>query len=175
VSTQTAIFAAGCFWQVEAAVRGIDGVVATTVGYTGGTVEHPSYRQVCSGRTGHAEAVRVEYDPAQVSYDDLLEVFWAIHDPTTRNRQGWDVGTQYRSAIFFDGGEQEVAAHRSLTNAQARFRRPVVTEIVQASEFWPAEDYHQRYLEKKGRSTCAVTVRDPVEAPAGWRGILRRS
>ena len=128
MSTETAIFAAGCFWQVVAAVRGIDGVVATTVGYTGGTVEHPSYRQVCSGRTGHAEAVRVEYDPAQVSYDDLLEVFWAIHDPTTRNRQGWDVGTQYRSAIFFDGGEQEVAAHRSLTNAQARFRRPAVTE-----------------------------------------------
>jgi peptide-methionine (S)-S-oxide reductase len=174
VTTETAIFAAGCFWQVEAEFRGVDGVVATTVGYTGGTAENPSYRQVCGGRTGHAEAVRVEYDPNTVSYDDLLEVFWAIHDPTTRNRQGWDVGTQYRSAIFVEGSDQEIAAHRSLANVQARFRKPIVTEITAASTFWPAEEHHQRYLEKKGRTTCAVSVRDPVEVPSGWRGVLRR-
>ena len=155
-----ATFAAGCFWGVEAAFRKVDGVVRTAVGYTGGTVEHPSYRQVCTGRTGHAEAVQVEYDPAQVSYDDLLEVFWSNHDPTTRDRQGWDVGTQYRSAIFFEGAEQEVAARRSLARAQERFRRPIVTEITPASAFWPAEEYHQRYLEKKGAASCAITVVD---------------
>ncbi len=146
------IFAAGCFWGIEAAFRRVDGVVSTAVGYTGGELDNPSYEDVCSGRTGHAEAVRVEFDPAKVSYDQLLDLFWQIHDPTTLDRQGPDVGTQYRSAIFFDGPDQETAARASMARqAQSgRFPKPIVTEIVPAGTFWRAEDYHQQYFEKRG-------------------------
>lgn len=156
--TETATFAAGCFWGVEAAFRQVPGVVSTTVGYTGGTRDDPSYRQVCTGRTGHAEAVQVVYDPERVSYDDLLVVFWDNHDPTTPNRQGPDVGTQYRSAVFVHDDEQRASAtgSRDELDASRRFRRPIVTEIAAASTFWPAEDYHQQYLEKRGLSTCRI-------------------
>jgi peptide-methionine (S)-S-oxide reductase len=156
--TERATFAAGCFWGVEAEFRKIEGVVATTVGYTGGTVANPSYELVCTDTTNHAEAVLVEYDPGQVSYEQLLEVFWTNHDPTQVDRQGPDVGRQYRSAVYFHGPEQEVAANRSKAEAQSRFPRPIATEIVPAAEFYPAEDYHQRYLEKRGMASCAVTV-----------------
>jgi len=173
--TETAIFAAGCFWGVEAEFRRADGVTATRVGYTGGHTEHPTYRQVCGRRTGHAEAVEVSFDPALVSYDELLERFWACHDPTTRNRQGFDVGSQYRSAIFFRSPEQEAAARRSRDAQQAALeaergrgllgrRRRVVTEIAPATTFWPAEEHHQRYLEKRGQATCAVALRTPAPA-----------
>jgi len=151
---ETALFAAGCFWGVEAAFRATPGVTATAVGYSGGSTEAPTYRQVCSGRTGHAETVRVEYDPVQVTYDQLLEVFWEAHDPTTLNRQGPDVGTQYRSAIFVDGPAQEAAATASRERHQATLRRPIVTEITPASTFWCAEEYHQQYLEKRGAAHC---------------------
>jgi peptide-methionine (S)-S-oxide reductase len=156
--TATATFAAGCFWGVEAAFRQVPGVVSTSVGYTGGSRDTPSYRQVCTGRTGHAEAVQVVYDPQRVSYDDLLAVFWDNHDPTTPNRQGPDIGTQYRSAVFVHDDEQRAAATRSREelDASGRFRRPIVTEITPASAFWPAEDYHQQYLEKRGLSTCRI-------------------
>jgi peptide-methionine (S)-S-oxide reductase len=157
---ERATFAAGCFWQVEAGFRQIPGVKTTTVGYTGGTAEAPSYEQVCSHTTGHAEAVQVEFDPDQVSYDDLLRAFWQMHDPTQLNRQGPDIGDQYRSAIFFHTLEQEAAAKESKEAAQADFRRPIVTEITEAVRFWPAEDYHQRYLEKRGLASCAITVTD---------------
>jgi peptide-methionine (S)-S-oxide reductase len=151
-----ATFAAGCFWGVEAAFRQVQGVTATSVGYTGGSLERPSYEDVCTGRTGHAEAVEVEFDPARVSYEELLETFWQNHDPTTLNRQGPDVGSQYRSAIFFHGPEQEAAAIASRDRIQAKSSKPVVTEITPASEFYPAEEYHQRYLEKRGLATCAI-------------------
>jgi peptide-methionine (S)-S-oxide reductase len=156
--TEQATFAAGCFWGVEAEFRQIPGVIATTVGYTGGRGERPTYEQVCSHTTGHAEAVLVEFDPAQVSYDELLDAFWRLHDPTQLNRQGPDVGDQYRSAIFFHSPEQEAAAKASRQAAQERFSKPIVTEITEAPEFWPAEDYHQRYLEKRGLASCAITV-----------------
>ena len=151
-----ATFAAGCFWGVEAAFRQLKGVTATTVGYIGGDKSDPTYHDVCTGRTGHAEAVQVEYDPSQVSYDDLLRVFWENHDPTTLNRQGPDVGTQYRSAIFFHTPEQEAAAKASkeALAKSGRFKRPIVTEIQPAPEFWQAEDYHQQYLEKRGQAHC---------------------
>ena len=151
-----ATFAAGCFWGVEAAFRQMKGVTSTAVGYIGGTLHDPTYHDVCSGRTGHAEAVQVEYDPSQVSYDDLLRVFWENHDPTTLNRQGPDVGTQYRSAIFFHTPEQEAAAKASkdALAKSGRFKRPIVTEIQPAPEFWQAEDYHQQYLEKRGQAHC---------------------
>lgn len=154
--TEKALFAAGCFWGVEAAFRRVDGVVATTVGYSGGTTQSPTYEQVCSGRTGHAEAVEVIYDPSRVTYDELLEVFWESHDPTTLNRQGPDVGEQYRSAIFYLNPRQETAARESkeTLNAGGRFKRPIVTEVTAASTFWPAEDYHQQYFEKRGISHC---------------------
>ena len=148
----TATFGAGCFWGVEAAFRRVEGVTDVTVGYSGGETEHPSYEQVCSGRTGHAEAVRVEFDPQRVGYEDLLEVFWSIHDPTQRNRQGPDVGTQYRSAIFIHDAEQEAAARESLQRAQSRHSQPIATEIEAAGAFYPAEEYHQRFLEKRGRA-----------------------
>jgi peptide-methionine (S)-S-oxide reductase len=155
---ETATFAAGCFWGIEAAFREIPGVAETEVGYTGGTTERPTYKQVCGGRTGHAEAVRVAFDPARVSYDQLLEVFWRAHDPTQVDRQGPDIGTQYRSAIFTHSPEQEAAATVS-RDAQARSRsrsRPIATEIVPAAPFWRAEEYHQRYFEKTGRASCAL-------------------
>lgn len=146
----TATFAAGCFWGVEVAFRRIEGVREVTVGYTGGSVEHPSYEQVCTGRTGHAEAVQVDFDPERVGFDDLLAVFWEVHDPTQLNRQGPDVGTQYRSAIFAHDDDQAEQARASLARLQDRLHQPVVTEITPAGPFYPAEDYHQRYLEKRG-------------------------
>ena len=151
-----ATFGAGCFWGVEEAFRGVEGVRATAVGYSGGTARNPTYKDVCTGRTGHAEVVEVEFDPTKVSYEELLEKFWEIHDPTTPNRQGWDVGTQYRSAIFFHDAEQEAAAIASREKAAKRFRKPIVTEITPASEFYRAEEYHQRYLEKRGAASCAI-------------------
>ncbi len=149
--TQTAIFGAGCFWGIEAAFRRVPGVKSTAVGYSGGETANPSYEQVCSGATGHAEVVRVEFDPSEVSYDGLLNVLWDVHDPTTMNRQGPDVGTQYRSAIYFMDAAQEetAAASKAALDASGRFRSPVVTEITAASDFWMAEDYHQHYFEKQ--------------------------
>ncbi len=146
--TEKATFGAGCFWGVEAAFRKIDGVLEATSGYSGGRVKDPSYGDVCTGTTGHAEVVEVEYDPERVSYEKLLEVFWKEHDPTQVNRQGPDVGTQYRSAIFFHSPEQEAAARSSLEGAQARYKKPIATEITPASEFYRAEEYHQRYFER---------------------------
>ncbi|HKN59906.1 MAG TPA: peptide-methionine (S)-S-oxide reductase MsrA [Candidatus Acidoferrales bacterium] len=153
-----AIFAAGCFWGVEEAFRQLKGVTSTTVGYTGGTMKDPSYKDVCTGATGHAEAVEVEFDPKQVSYDQLLSVFWQSHDPTTLNRQGPDYGTQYRSAIFYEDAEQEATARRSKAELEKSglFKRPIVTEIKPASEFYRAEDYHQQYLEKRGIKSCHI-------------------
>jgi peptide-methionine (S)-S-oxide reductase len=155
-NAEKAVFAAGCFWGVEAAFRQVPGVLATQVGYTGWSREQPSYEEVCTGRTGHAEAVEVEFDPARVTYDQLLDVFWHEHDPTQLNRQGPDRGTQYRSAVYFNSPEQEAAAAASRDGVQSRTRKQVVTEITPASEFWPAEEYHQRYLEKRGLATCAI-------------------
>ena len=153
-----ATFGAGCFWGVEAAFRQLAGVTGTAVGYLGGSLKNPTYKEVCTDTTGHAEVVQVEYDPAKVSFDDLLNVFWTNHDPTTLNRQGPDVGTQYRSAIFFHTPEQEAAARASKDSLQAsgKFRRPIVTEITPASEFYRAEEYHQQYLEKRGLSHCHI-------------------
>lgn len=153
-----ATFAAGCFWGVEDAFRQLDGVISTTVGYTGGTAKNPSYKEVCTGRTGHAEAVEVEFDPAKVSYLQLLAIFWKSHDPTTMNRQGPDVGTQYRSAIFYHDAEQEEEACASKTTLEKDhvFKRPIVTEITPASEFYRAEDYHQQYFEKQGIRSCHI-------------------
>jgi peptide-methionine (S)-S-oxide reductase len=153
-----ATFGAGCFWGVEAQFRQIRGVTSTAAGYTGGTLDNPIYEDVCSGRTGHAEAVEVDYDPERVSYEDLLEVFWNNHDPTTLNRQGPDVGTQYRSAIFFHSREQEAAARASKEELgqSGRFRSAIVTQIVPAKTFWRAEEYHQQYLEKRGLAHCSI-------------------
>ncbi|MFQ5947303.1 MAG: peptide-methionine (S)-S-oxide reductase MsrA [Acidimicrobiia bacterium] len=149
---EKATFAAGCFWEVEEAFRKVKGVSSTTVGYLGGWVEKPTYADVCSGSTGHAEVVEVEFDPSQVSYEDLLDVFWNSHDPTSLNRQGPDVGTQYRSAIFFYNAEQEAAAKASMAelDSSGRFAKPIVTEITRASDFYRAEDYHQQYYAKSG-------------------------
>jgi methionine-S-sulfoxide reductase len=158
-SAERAIFAAGCFWGVEASFREIEGVLRTTVGYTGGTVEHPSYEQVCSDTTGHAEAVEVWFDPSIVSYGDVLRAFWAVHDPTSRNRQGWDFGSQYRSAIFVTDAEQKQAATSSRDERQQSLAKEIVTQIVPATEFYDAEDYHQRYFEKHGGAVCATTLR----------------
>jgi peptide-methionine (S)-S-oxide reductase len=155
---EKATFGAGCFWGVESAFQGVEGVASTAVGYSGGHLQNPTYQDVCSGRTGHAEVVQLEYDPARVSYDQLLDVFWENHDPTTLNRQGPDIGAQYRSAIFFHTPEQEAAAKASkaLLERSGRYPRPIVTEITPASEFWRAEDYHQRYLEKRGLAHCTI-------------------
>ncbi|MGC1202911.1 MAG: peptide-methionine (S)-S-oxide reductase MsrA [Candidatus Acidiferrales bacterium] len=153
-----ATFAAGCFWGVEEAFRRLPGVATTTVGYTGGTKKNPSYQEVCTGKTGHAEAVEVEFDPAQVSFDELLAVFFQSHDPTTVNRQGPDVGTQYRSAIFYHDADQETAARAAKQKLEAAkvFPRPIVTDIESASDFYRAEDYHQQYLEKRGMRSCHI-------------------
>jgi len=155
---EKATFGAGCFWGVEAAFRKVEGVVSTTVGYMGGTLKNPTYRDVCTDRTGHAEVVEVEYDPLKVSYDELLNVFWTNHDPTTLNRQGPDIGTQYRSVIFFHTPQQAAAAKTSKERLQAsgKHKRPVVTEIVPAGDFWRAEEYHQQYLEKRGLAHCRI-------------------
>ena len=156
-NTEIATFGAGCFWGVEAAFRQIKGVTATAVGYSGGTMENPTYRDVCTDRTGHAEVVRVIYDPSKVTYEQLLDVFWNCHDPTTLNRQGPDVGAQYRSAVFFHSPEQEAAAKASKQRVQASdaFKgRTIATEITPAPAFWRAEECHQRYLEKQGKGAC---------------------
>lgn len=155
---EKATFAAGCFWGVEETFRQLPGVVETAVGFMGGTTASPSYREVCGGRTGHAEVVHLEYDPTRISYDELLEAFWGCHDPTTLNRQGPDVGDQYRSAIFYHGPEQEAAARASKDRLDAarRFRGPIVTAIEPAGPFWRAEEYHQRYLEKRGAAACRI-------------------
>jgi peptide-methionine (S)-S-oxide reductase len=156
--TEKATFGAGCFWGVEATFRQLKGVTNATVGYAGGTKENPTYEDVCTDRTGHAEVVQVEFDPAQVSYDELLDVFWSNHNPTTLNRQGPDAGTQYRSVIFYHSPEQEAAAEASKAklDQNGKFKRPIVTQIEPAPKFWRAEEYHQRYLEKHGRAHCAV-------------------
>ena len=156
--TEVATFGAGCFWGVEATFRQLPGVISTRVGYTGGNTANPSYKEVCTDRTGHAEAVEIEYDPAKLSYDKLLEVFWENHDPTQLNRQGPDWGTQYRSAIFFHTPEQEAAAKAAKAKLEKshRFSKPVVTQIVPAVTFFEAEDYHQQYLEKKGLASCHI-------------------
>jgi peptide-methionine (S)-S-oxide reductase len=158
--TKKATFGAGCFWGVEAVFRQLDGVTKTEVGYEGGTLENPTYEDVCSHTTGHAEVVEVTYDPDQISYERLLETFWGKHDPTQLNRQGWDVGDQYRSVVFFHDDEQRAAAERSKAelDASGRYRKPIVTVIEPAQTFYVAEDYHQQYLEKRGRSSCTPAL-----------------
>jgi peptide-methionine (S)-S-oxide reductase len=157
--TETATFAAGCFWGVEASLRRLEGVLDVRVGYTGGTVDDPDYRTVCSGRTGHAEAVNITFDPDQITYAQLLDAFWQLHDPTTLNRQGPDVGTQYRSAIFTHGEVQSIEAKASMEAAQERFKRPIVTQIEPAATFWDAEEYHQQYFAKQGiEGGCVVRL-----------------
>jgi peptide-methionine (S)-S-oxide reductase len=153
---EKATFGAGCFWGVEAAFRQIKGVKSTAVGYMGGKLKDPTYQDVCTDRTGHAEVVQVEFDPSEVSYEELLRVFWDNHDPTTLNRQGPDTGTQYRSVIFFHNPEQEAVAlaSKEALGKSGRFKRPIVSEIVPAPEFWRAEEYHQQYLEKRGLAHC---------------------
>jgi peptide-methionine (S)-S-oxide reductase len=154
--TEIATFGAGCFWGVEVAFRNVPGVVDTAVGYEGGTLPNPTYEDVCSKKTGHAEVVQVAFDPDEISYDQLLDVFWDEHDPTQVNRQGPDIGSNYRSAIFFHSPEQQEQALESKARVQARFARPIATEITPASDFWRAEEYHQQYLVKRGRATCRI-------------------
>ena len=158
MATQKATFGAGCFWGVEATFRKLKGVVATDVGYEGGTLKNPTYEDVCTDRTGHAEVVQVEYDPSQISYENLLDVFWKNHDPTQVNRQGPDFGSQYRSAIFYHDDAQRAAAEGSLAKLQAsgRFSRPIATQITPAREFYRAEEYHQQYLERRGLASCHI-------------------
>jgi peptide-methionine (S)-S-oxide reductase len=155
---ETATFGAGCFWGVEETFRQLPGVKTTAVGYLGGNFENPTYEDVCTGRTGHAEVVQLTYDPAEVTYGKLLDVFWTSHNPTTKNRQGWDIGTQYRSAIFFHTPKQESIARESkeAQQPQGLFRKEVVTEITPASVFYPAEEYHQQYLSKRGAAACHI-------------------
>lgn len=156
---EKATLGAGCFWGVEAAFREVKGVKDAAVGYMGGTTENPTYKDVCTNTTGHAEVVQLEYDPDEVCYDELLTVFWNIHDPTTMNRQGPDVGTQYRSVIFYHTPEQRDAALASKSRLEdsGRYRNPIVTEIAPATTFWRAEEYHQRYLEKHGMAACHIS------------------
>jgi len=155
---EKATFAAGCFWGVEAAFRQVEGVVSTQVGYTGGSLDKPTYKDVCSDTTGHAEAVEVTFDPSVVSYAQLLEVFWGCHDPTQVDRQGPDHGSQYRSAIFTHSDEQKVtaAASKAALAKSGKHRLPIATQVVPAATFWRAEDYHQQYLEKRGQATCHI-------------------
>lgn len=155
---EIATFGAGCFWGIEAAFRRVPGVLDAAVGYSGGRTENPSYQDVCTDTTGHAEVVQVTFDPAKLSYDQLLDVFWTIHDPTQVNRQGPDYGKQYRTAIFFHSPEQEATAKKSkqALEASGKLRRPVATEITAAGPFWRAEEYHQRYLEKRGAASCHI-------------------
>jgi len=162
-----ATFAGGCFWGVEHLFNQVEGVSEAVSGYEGGTRQNPTYEQVCSGRTGHAEAVEVTYDPSKVSYETLLNLFWNMHDPTTLNRQGPDFGHQYRSVIFFHSPEEEKAAQKSKAEAQIHFERPIVTEIIPATQFWRAEEYHQRYFEKHpGHYSCHF-IRGWVPAQPG--------
>jgi peptide-methionine (S)-S-oxide reductase len=151
-----ATFAAGCFWHVEESFREIKGIVKTAVGYMGGKMKNPTYEDVCTDETGHAEVVQLEFDPSVVKYEDLLKVFWTIHDPTQKNRQGVDVGTQYRSAIFYHSGEQRKIAEKSLKEEQKRRKGKIATEITKAGTFYKAEEYHQKYLMKKGLKTCGI-------------------
>jgi peptide-methionine (S)-S-oxide reductase len=155
---EIATFGAGCFWGIEAAFRRVPGVLDAAVGYSGGRTQNPSYQDVCTDTTGHVEVVQVTFDPEKVSYDQLLDVFWTIHDPTQVNRQGPDYGKQYRTAIFFHSPEQEAAAKKSkqALEASGKLRRPVATEITPAGPFWRAEEYHQRYLEKRGAASCHI-------------------
>ena len=158
MAEEKATFGAGCFWGVQAEFDKVEGVVSTQVGFMGGTLENPSYRDVCGHKTGHAEVVEVTFDPEKVPYEKLLDVFWSVHDPTTLNRQGPDVGDQYRSAIFYHSEEQKAAAEASKAAQErsGRFRRPIVTQVVPAQTFWRAEDYHQKYLEKRGAASCHI-------------------
>ncbi|HEY1807100.1 MAG TPA: peptide-methionine (S)-S-oxide reductase MsrA [Acidobacteriaceae bacterium] len=153
-----ATFAAGCFWGVEAQFQQLPGVTATAVGYEGGTLANPSYQQVCTDGTGHAEAVEIDYDPAHITFEQLLEAFFSLHDPTQLNRQGPDWGTQYRSVVFFHTPEQKAAAHAFIArlSAEKRFPQPIVTQVVPAQTFWRAEEYHQKYLEKRGALSCHI-------------------
>jgi peptide-methionine (S)-S-oxide reductase len=153
---QKATFGAGCFWHVEEAFRYLKGVISTTVGYMGGTLKNPTYEDVCTDKTGHAEVIEITYDPRKISYEDLLNVFWNIHDPTTKNRQGSDVGTQYRSVIFYHTLEQKIAAETSKKNLEQskKYKKKIVTEVTIATIFYPAEEYHQRYLAKHGLAVC---------------------
>jgi len=151
---EKATFGAGCFWGVEADFAGMKGVTSTQVGYAGGAADQPTYQDVCSDTTGHAEVVELEYDPAAVSYEELLELFWRLHDPTQANRQGPDVGSQYRSVIFYHTPQQEAAAQAAKEQARAAFPKPIATQIVPATTFWRAEEYHQKYLEKRGQGSC---------------------
>jgi len=155
---QEAVFGAGCFWGIQDAFDQIDGVVSTHVGYSGGHFDNPTYEDVCTGQTGHAEVVKVEFDESVVTFTDLLNVFWSIHDPTTLNRQGPDIGSQYRSAIFYDTQEQKDLATKSMKDLESakRFNNPIVTQIVPAKTFYPAEEYHQKYFQKKGISHCKI-------------------
>lgn len=155
-NTATATFALGCFWSPEVTFRNVPGVVDAEVGYTGGETNNPTYEDVCSGETGHAEAVRVRYDPAQVSYDDLLGVFFREHDPTQQNRQGPDIGSQYRSAIFYEDEGQREAASRAIAERQAQTRKTIATQLAPAGPFYRAEEYHQQFLVKRGRATCRI-------------------
>jgi peptide-methionine (S)-S-oxide reductase len=158
MTTEKATFGAGCFWGVEETFRKLKGVTSTAVGYAGGTTEKPTYEDVCTDETGHAEVVQIEFDPGQISYAQLLEVFWSNHNPTTMNRQGPDVGTQYRSVIFYHSPEQKKIAEASKAKLaeSGRFPRPIVTQIESAPTFWRAEEYHQQYLAKRGQSHCAI-------------------
>ncbi|MEQ1813004.1 MAG: peptide-methionine (S)-S-oxide reductase MsrA [Candidatus Nitrotoga sp.] len=155
---EQATFAAGCFWGIEATFRQIPGVLDTSVGYIGGHTDKPTYKEVCAGDTNHAEAVQIIFDPARVSYAQLLEIFWQCHDPTQLNRQGPDVGTQYRSAIFYHSPQQEIAALQSKAQQQnsGRYTRPIATSIIPATAYYSAEEYHQQYLEKRGLAHCAI-------------------
>ena len=174
-----ATFAAGCFWGVEATFRQVEGVLSTAVGYTGGTLENPSYRAVCTDTTGHAEAVDVEYDPSKVTYEQLLDIFWENHDPTTLNRQGADVGTQYRSAIFHHSAEQEAVAREVIAEFQSQglWRSPIVTELVPATRFFPAEAYHRNYFARNpGQGYCRAVVAPKVaKARAKFFDRLKRT
>ena len=158
MQTEKATFGAGCFWGVEEAFRNVKGVLSSSVGYAGGTQHNPTYQDVCTDKTGHAEVVEVEFDPSQVSYDNLLDVFWSNHNPTTLNRQGPDVGTQYRSVIFYHSPEQQASANASKEKLEksGRFNRPIVTQVEPAPTFWRGEEYHQHYLQKRGQAHCAI-------------------
>jgi peptide-methionine (S)-S-oxide reductase len=158
VAIEKAVFGAGCFWGVEARFGEIPGVIDTAVGYQGGTLEHPTYKEVCTDRTGHAEVVQVTFDPARVSYETLLDAFFALHDPTQLNRQGPDWGTQYRSAIFTESAEQARAAKAKIAELSASgcYAKPIVTEVTEGQTFWKAEEYHQKYLEKRGMVSCHI-------------------
>jgi peptide-methionine (S)-S-oxide reductase len=167
VKTETATFANGCFWCTEAIFDELDGVISATSGYTGGQTEHPTYKEVCTGKTGHAECLQIEYDPARISFDELLAVFWETHDPTTLNRQGADAGTQYRSGIFYHNQEQKEKAekYKAALDKSGAFDKPIVTEITPFSKFYPAEDYHQHYFENNENSNpyCTIVIRPKLE------------